>query len=230
MIRKHSNKFMVGGRYVSCQGCGMKYRHYECSKDWRGLYMCRDCWEPKHPQLIPPRIGHEQVPRVVLKDRTAWVNGVNLFLNPNFENYTGSQDSGVTGSFDDWTVAEESGVVSPSTVVKSGLSAIWFSNTGGDPGPYIHQSCTVVSAGTYTFSFYAKGDGTAQISYAIYDNTNSADIIATTESGVTGTEYQLVSTDFDAPAGCTSVKITLYGGSGSTGSCYLDGTKLIRKS
>lgn len=205
----------------------MKYRLFELRKDWRNLWVCEDCWEPKHPQLIPPRLGPESVPRVVLLDRTKWINGTNIITNPEFELYTGNQDGGVTGTFTGWEVEEENGVVQPSSVIRMGFNALGFINYGDNPGPYVYQDCTVVATGSYTFSFYTKSDGTVQSSYGLYDVSNSADIVATTASGITG-DYQLVTTNITAPAGCTSIRVYLYGANGATGSCYIDSTKLIR--
>ena len=44
-----------------CDRCGFKYRNSEMRREWTGLQVCEQCWEPKHPQLsvraIPEKIA-----------------------------------------------------------------------------------------------------------------------------------------------------------------------------
>ena len=44
-----SAKFAVG----LCDRCGFKYKLLELKKEWNGLKVCSECYEPKHKQLEP---------------------------------------------------------------------------------------------------------------------------------------------------------------------------------
>ena len=36
-----------------CDRCGFEYKLNELKKEWNGLKVCPNCYEPKHPQLEP---------------------------------------------------------------------------------------------------------------------------------------------------------------------------------
>ena len=36
-----------------CDRCGFEYKLNELKKEWNGLKVCPNCYEPKHPQLDP---------------------------------------------------------------------------------------------------------------------------------------------------------------------------------
>jgi NAD-dependent SIR2 family protein deacetylase len=44
------------GKYSQaiCDRCGYQYPYLELRKEWNGLFVCPECYEPKHPQLDPP--------------------------------------------------------------------------------------------------------------------------------------------------------------------------------
>jgi len=44
------------GKYSQaiCDRCGYQYNYLELQKEWNGLLVCPECYEPKHPQLDPP--------------------------------------------------------------------------------------------------------------------------------------------------------------------------------
>ena len=44
------------GKYSQaiCDRCGYQYDYLELQKEWNGLLVCPECYEPKHPQLDPP--------------------------------------------------------------------------------------------------------------------------------------------------------------------------------
>jgi len=44
------------GKYSQaiCDRCGYQYDYLELQKEWNGLFVCPECYEPKHPQLDPP--------------------------------------------------------------------------------------------------------------------------------------------------------------------------------
>lgn len=35
---------------VICDRCGFKFKRSECRYEWNGLLVCKDDWEPRHPQ------------------------------------------------------------------------------------------------------------------------------------------------------------------------------------
>ena len=37
-----------------CDRCGQQYDYLDLKKEWNGLLVCPECYEPKHPQLEPP--------------------------------------------------------------------------------------------------------------------------------------------------------------------------------
>ena len=41
------------GRHTQaiCDRCGFQYHLLQLKKEWNGLRVCPECWEPKHPQL-----------------------------------------------------------------------------------------------------------------------------------------------------------------------------------
>lgn len=48
---------MKGARWpgdwkYDCQRCGFTFPSSKIIQEWTGLRVCRDCWEPKHPQLL----------------------------------------------------------------------------------------------------------------------------------------------------------------------------------
>lgn len=44
------------GKYSQaiCDRCGQQYDYLDLRKEWNGLLVCLECYEPKHPQLDPP--------------------------------------------------------------------------------------------------------------------------------------------------------------------------------
>ena len=44
------------GKYSQaiCDRCGYQYPYLDLKKEWNGLFVCSECFEPKHPQLDPP--------------------------------------------------------------------------------------------------------------------------------------------------------------------------------
>ena len=39
----------IGDYRALCQRCGFKYWASDMSQEWNGLYVCKKCWEPRHP-------------------------------------------------------------------------------------------------------------------------------------------------------------------------------------
>ena len=53
--RKVINKrFADGdGAKAQCPKCGNVVKYKVLTKDWRGVWLCPDCWDPKDPQETP---------------------------------------------------------------------------------------------------------------------------------------------------------------------------------
>lgn len=47
---------MSGGPWAVCDRCSFRVRHYECSTEWTGLFVCRDCRDPRPPWLDSPNV------------------------------------------------------------------------------------------------------------------------------------------------------------------------------
>jgi hypothetical protein len=52
-----------------CDRCGFRFHSYKLKKEWDGLMVCKNCWEPRHPQdfvrvpveeVVPPWTRPEQ--------------------------------------------------------------------------------------------------------------------------------------------------------------------------
>lgn len=56
-------EYRPGGAWGICQRCGFKFRLSELSLEWTGLRVCKDDWDPRPPQLDPPKIYPEGLPR-----------------------------------------------------------------------------------------------------------------------------------------------------------------------
>jgi NAD-dependent SIR2 family protein deacetylase len=51
------------GKYAQaiCDRCGQQYYLKELKKEWTGMKVCQECYEPKHPQLLPKRTINEPI-------------------------------------------------------------------------------------------------------------------------------------------------------------------------
>lgn len=38
-----------------CDRCGWKYPYRDLRQEWNGLWVCQECYDPKHEQLEPHR-------------------------------------------------------------------------------------------------------------------------------------------------------------------------------
>lgn len=51
-----------------CQRCGWTFPSGEIKTEWTGLHVCKNCWEPKHPQLMIKIREETAKPSFVNKD------------------------------------------------------------------------------------------------------------------------------------------------------------------
>lgn len=50
MAKPRNAGFRPGDYWMSCDRCGIDYRQSQMKKEWNGLIVCDECWEPRHPQ------------------------------------------------------------------------------------------------------------------------------------------------------------------------------------
>jgi hypothetical protein len=131
-----------------------------------------------------------------------------LLTNGDFEDYTGVQDNGVDDVLTGWTNAGTGGgdLVEATATVHTGSNAALLTN--GNNGCSAFQAITTVRPGnTYHLIFWTRGDGAQAGRYNVYDNTNAADIIAITSTGISGTTYTRFSISFVTPVDCVNASI-----------------------
>ena len=159
----------------------------------------------------------------------SWLGlGIRVYLGyyttPELLSNTGFETAGTGGAdtFGSWTETPGNGAIaSEATLVNAGSKAAKLT-AGASSNTTVHQDVTVTAGATYTLKFYTRGDGTNGGKYSLYDVSNSANIVAVTNTGVTGTTYTLVNVPFTAPGGCTTVRVTLGCPVAESGIAYYD--------
>ena len=48
--------------YAACDRCAFIRRVQELRAEWTGLRVCEECWDPRPPQLDPPKLTAEGLP------------------------------------------------------------------------------------------------------------------------------------------------------------------------
>lgn len=66
----YTPSYKAGDWKAICQRCGSIFKGSELRRTWDGLYVCKDDWEPKHPQLYVTGVRDDQRPPFVLPDTT----------------------------------------------------------------------------------------------------------------------------------------------------------------
>lgn len=61
-MKARGSQFVMGAWNCICDRCGREFKNYELRKEWTGLRVCRDCWEPRHPQDYVRGKADEQAP------------------------------------------------------------------------------------------------------------------------------------------------------------------------
>lgn len=54
--------YRPGGTWAVCDRCDFKRRHAQLKKEWTGLLVCAECWDPKPYDLAPPNVYPEGLP------------------------------------------------------------------------------------------------------------------------------------------------------------------------
>jgi hypothetical protein len=128
---------------------------------------------------------------------------------------------------DAWVITAGDGVVEgTATDQHDGLYAAKVTS-GPTSNSKISQVCAVTALALYQFSLWARGDGTHDGLYAIYDVTHSTYIVSPTATGMIGTTYQQLLTTVLMPAGCTSIRVELWCPTTNTGYAVFDEVHLV---
>lgn len=67
--------YVPGDFWRICQVCGFKYRSSETSRRWDGLFVCREDFEPRHPQdFVRGRVDRQNVPNPRPEQATVFIS------------------------------------------------------------------------------------------------------------------------------------------------------------
>jgi len=179
-------------------------------------------WERTTARIFPN--ATPSAAAAVAYDYTDW--GPLELSNPGFETGGG----GGADIWANWTENEGDGELANENVLVHGGADACKMTAGEAHDSYVYQDLTLVSNQIYYFYIYARGDGTNQGRYAIYDQDNSAFIVEVTATGVTEAAYALISATFTVPSGCTTVRVILYCSTIENGICYWDDGQVRLKS
>ena len=70
-----ADHLVLGDYNAACFECGGKRKASQLQKHWKGYYVCKDCWEPRHPQDFVGVVPKEDTP--------AWTQPENeVFIAP----------------------------------------------------------------------------------------------------------------------------------------------------
>lgn len=72
-----------------CDRCGRIVDYKDLKKEWNNLYTCGDCWDPKHPQLMPARMRADaQILRHPRPDFDAHATSYPTIADPSYPGYS----------------------------------------------------------------------------------------------------------------------------------------------
>ncbi|MFN2228264.1 MAG: hypothetical protein ACK2VA_00710, partial [Anaerolineae bacterium] len=141
-------------------------------------------------------------------------------LNGDFETYTAPNWLYWTKRTTNGTIADEG------SIVHGGSHAVKITS-GSSLDTWIYTDAVVEEYRRYTLRVWARGDGTYSGRYAIYDTLNGAWVSTLTSLGVTNATYEQVDINWQAPAGCTGVRIYLAGPAHEFGYAYFDDVEVL---
>ncbi|MDD5026842.1 MAG: carbohydrate binding domain-containing protein, partial [Candidatus Peribacteraceae bacterium] len=153
------------------------------------------------------------------------VYGSELLTNGDFETVT---SVGPPANFGTWSETVSDGnIETETTAIHAGTysAKITSGATTGQTGARISQDVVPTAGATYRFSFWTRGDGTNAGRFRIY-NGGVGDIVSTTSTNISGTNFQLVTVDFAAPAGSISISAILFAGASEGAIAYFDDVSL----
>lgn len=191
-------------------------------------YLRANTWTDAEMDLtISDADGSEAIVSIGLNyvtDKTP--NYTELLSNPGFE----TAGAGGNDIHANWTETKGSGTIANTTEgaeVHGGTDACKMTMTGAEADCFTLQTVVTTPGEWYIFQVWTRGDATVGGRYNIYDSTNSAEIVATTTTGVTGTTYTEVNKIFQAPADCILVSIILRCSTAS-GDVFFDDVRTVK--
>lgn len=128
------------------------------------------------------------------------------------------------------TVAEDITVEENIDSLMPGVN--WSTVTVSNTSHSIWQILTVSAETTYTISFYAKRGTLTDCKYRVWDNSNSATIVALTSyyNEINSSNWTRVELTFTTPVGCAEIFFWPLRESGVTGTIYLGGFQIEQQS
>ncbi len=133
-------------------------------------------------------------------------NITELITNGGFETAGG----GGADVFGTWIESVSDGAIADETVLVHGGGHAAKLTQGVTLATDIRTpDLTVVAGRAYTLQFWTRGDGMNAGRYVILDVPNSVYLALNVSTGIVGTTYQLYTTTFTTPAGCTSIRFHL---------------------
>lgn len=147
-------------------------------------------------------------------------NITELIGNGGFETAGG----GGADVFGTWGETAGDGAIADETVLTHGGGHAAKLTSGPSANTVLQTpDLTCVAGRSYTFQFWARGDGVNAGRYHIYDVNNATYLVPWgTSTGVPGTSYQLVTATVTTPVGCTLLRIYLLCGPANGAVAYFD--------
>lgn len=216
---------LSSGSFVAPAGCTSIRIYLKCSSTNTGIAYFDDISIVEVPVTLPDNMALTAGSPAINSGTSSELIGVTV-VNPGFE----IAGAGGADLFSGWTEATGDGAIAATTTAgefHAGATAVKLT-AGATKNTAVAYNLTVVPGQTYNFSFFTRGDGTYAGRYNIYDISNSADIIAATTTGVTGTTYTLVSNSFTAPTNCITAQIVFYCATTAAGIAYFDDVSIFQ--
>jgi hypothetical protein len=86
-------------RNATCDRCGFVFKHYELRKEWNGLMVCKDDWEPRHPQ------DYARVPRTEKAPEWTRPEQPDTYIDVTYDTSSGIQENTIpSGTFNSSTL------------------------------------------------------------------------------------------------------------------------------
>lgn len=61
-MRERRPHYVKGEALAVCDRCGFTRLHSALRKEWSGLMVCGDCWDPRPAEMTPPTVYPEGLP------------------------------------------------------------------------------------------------------------------------------------------------------------------------
>jgi len=98
----YSTYYKKGDWNVECDRCGYNFKASQCRKTWDNLFVCKSCWEPRHPQDFVKSKKDKQRVAVPRPPQTNQFNDTGAELTANSD-FASGQAGWTIGASDDLT-------------------------------------------------------------------------------------------------------------------------------